>query len=64
MTINKKIILGISFFLIVSFILPVNADIDSPRKQMKEGTAAENVLCKEGLELVIRINGMPACVKP
>ena len=31
---------------------------------MKEGVGAENVLCKEGLELVIRINGMPACVKP
>ncbi len=64
MTINKKIILGISFFLIFSFIFPINADIDSPRKQMKEGVGAENVLCKAGLELVIRINGMPACVKP
>ena len=64
MTINKKIILGISFVLIFSFMHPINGDIDSPRKQMKEGVVAENVLCKGGLELVIRINGMPACVKP
>ena len=31
---------------------------------MKDGISPENILCREGLELVIRINGMPACVKP
>jgi hypothetical protein len=51
--INKKIVLGLGFFLIFSFILPIDADIESPRKQMKMG----------GLELVIRTNGIPACVK-
>ena len=64
MIINKKIVLGIGFFLIFSFILPVNAEIESPRKQMKMGISAEDVLCRTGLELVIRTNGMPACVKP
>ena len=64
MIINKKIVLGIGFFLIFSFILPINADIESPRKQMKMGISAEDILCKTGLELVIRTNGMPACVKP
>jgi len=62
--INKKIILSISFFLIFSFIFPVNADIESPRKQMKQGIPAEEIQCKEGLELVIRTNTMPACVRP
>ena len=64
MIINKKIVLGVVFFLIFSFILPINADIESPRKQMKMGISADDILCKTGLELVIRINGMPACVKP
>jgi len=62
--INKKIILSISFFLIFSFIFPVNADIESPRKQMNQGIPAEEIRCKEGLELVIRTNTMPACVRP
>ena len=64
MVINKKIILGITFFLIFSFILPINAETESPIKQMKDGISPENILCREGLELIIRINGMPACVKP
>ena len=64
MAINKKIILSISFFLIFSFIFPVNADIESPRKQMNQGIPAEEIRCKEGLELVIRTNTMPACVRP
>ena len=64
MIINKKIVLGVVFFLIFSFILPINADTESPRKQMKMGISAEDILCKMGLELVIRTNGMPACVKP
>ena len=64
MVINKKIILGITFFLIFSFILPINAETESPIKQMKDGISPENILCREGLEVVIRINGMPACVKP
>jgi len=62
--INKKIVLGVGFFLIFSFILPINADIESPRKQMKMGISAEDILCRNGLELVIRTNGIPSCVKP
>ena len=50
--------------MIFSFILPINAETESPIKQMKDGISPENILCREGLELVIRINGMPACVKP
>jgi len=62
--INKKIVLGLGFFLIFSFILPINADVESPRKQMKTGISAEEVICRDGLELVIRTNGIPSCVKP
>jgi len=36
----------------------------SPKKQFIRGVSAENVICKSGLELVIRTNGSPACVKP
>ena len=60
----NKIILSMSFFLIFSLILPIYADIDSPRNQMKQGVSVEDILCNEGLELVIRTNGMPACVRP
>ena len=31
---------------------------------MKKGVSAEDVLCKTGLELIIRTNGSAACVKP
>ena len=31
---------------------------------MKQGVLPEDVMCKETLELVIRINGLAACVKP
>jgi len=61
--IKKKLVLGISFFLIFSVIIPINADIDSPRKQMEEGVLAQDVICRGELELVIRTNGISACVK-
>ena len=64
MVINKKIVAGVAFFLIVSFILPVNADIEAPLKQMKKGVLLEDIICRNGLDLVIRTNVMPACVKP
>ena len=35
----------------------------SPLKQIKSGIVPENVVCKEGLELVFKLNGQPACVK-
>ena len=64
MVINKKIVAGVAFFLIVSFILPVNADIEATLKQMKKGVLLEDIICRNGLDLVIRTNVMPACVKP
>ena len=49
--------------LILAVGFTANAEIDSPKKQMSRGVSVEDVLCRNGLELVIRINGMPACVK-
>ncbi|MBI1663361.1 MAG: hypothetical protein IS860_07720 [Nitrosopumilus sp.] len=40
------------------------ADLESPRKQMKLGVAPEKITCDEGLVLMLRVSGMPACVKP
>lgn len=35
----------------------------SPLKQIKDGILPENVVCKEGLNLVFKINGQPACIQ-
>ncbi len=35
----------------------------SPLHQLESGIAPENILCRENLVLVIRNNGLPACVK-
>ena len=43
-------------------ISPVFAEVDSPRKQIKNGVPFDKILCKEGLVLVERSNGVPACV--
>jgi len=37
--------------------------IPSPLKQIKEGIVPENIVCKEGLGLVFKLDGQPACVK-
>lgn len=36
---------------------------DAPQKQMAQGIAPEHVICKEGLELIIKHNGSAACVR-
>ena len=41
----------------------VSDTVLSPLKQIKEGIVPENVICKQGLELVFKLNGQPACVK-
>ncbi len=64
---KNRTMFGLVLFLVLSLSLflvnPVNAEIESPRKQMKRGIAAEDVTCKAGLSLVIRNNGFPVCVK-
>ena len=53
--------MAITIFSMVGF---ANAEIESPKKQLKNGILAEEVQCNSGLELIIRNNGTPACVKP
>jgi len=64
---KNRMLFGIVLFLTLSLALflvnPVNADVESPKKQSKRGIATEDITCKTGLSLVIRINGFPACVK-
>ncbi len=59
----KKIIFGFTLFVVISVIIPVNAEVEAPIKQLKKGTAVEDIICKSDLNLIIRNNGMPACVK-
>ncbi|WP_428323815.1 hypothetical protein [Nitrosopumilus sp.] len=49
------------FFLVV--IQSSFGDIESPKKQIKLGIMPEKVTCNEGLVLMLKISGMPACVK-
>jgi len=42
---------------------PEYVGVDPPRKQVAQGIAPEEVICKEGLELIIKHNQSPACVK-
>ena len=62
--IKNKIIFGLALFLIISLTIPANAEVEAPKKQMKKGILAEDIICNLGLDLVIRNNGSPACVKP
>ena len=62
---NQKNIVFILLFsiLILTIGFPVNGEIESPKKQMERGVSAEDVLCRDGLELVIRVNWLAACVR-
>jgi len=64
MLFKNKIIFGLALFLIFSLTMPVNAEVDAPKKQLKKGIPIEDIVCKTGLDLIIRNNGAPACVKP
>lgn len=58
---DKKITLS---DYVVTFII-LKPEILSPYKQFKSGVTAEDVQCKDGLQLVLKItNDSPACVKP
>ena len=54
---------SVTIILIFSITIPANADIESPKKQLKKGIPIEEIQCNVERELVIRNNGMPACVK-
>ncbi|ABX13224.1 hypothetical protein [Nitrosopumilus maritimus] len=54
---------AIFLLLSLSVFVPVLGEIAPPNKQMKLGVLAEDVICKEGLQLMIRSSGNAICVK-
>jgi len=48
----------------IALIQPSFGDLESPKKQVNFGVSPEKVTCDEGLVLMLRPSGMPACVKP
>jgi len=63
---NKILLLVIPLIFSIGIIPAISfaEEIDSPRKQMAKGVPAEEVVCKSGFTLMIRISGDAACVKP
>lgn len=55
-------IVFVVFFLVL--IQPSFADVESPRKQVKLGVMPEKITCDEGLVLMLKVSGVPACVTP
>lgn len=41
-----------------------DAEVLPPKKQLDQGVAPEDVVCRDGMSLAVRGSGMPACVKP
>lgn len=64
MSFKHQIIFGFALFLIFSLSIPINAEVEAPKKQLEKGIQAEDIICKTNLNLIIRNNGAPACVKP
>ncbi len=42
----------------------VDISVAAPLKQVAQGVLPNEIICKEGLELIIKNNGSPACAKP
>lgn len=45
-------------------VYPIQKEILSPLQQFKDGTFSNKITCKKDLELIIKYNGIPSCVKP
>lgn len=59
---SKLVIILVIALSVMSVSITANADRDSPKKQFERGIPIEDITCKAGFKLVIRTNGMPACV--
>lgn len=58
-----SILLGLFImFGVFASIIDVSAEVLPPKKQMQNGVSAEDVVCKDGYTLMIKINGNAACV--
>ena len=47
MIFKNKIIFGLALFLIFSLTIPANAEVEAPKKQLKKGILAEDIICKD-----------------
>jgi len=63
LSINQKIIFCFAVLMVFSLVNLANAQVDSPKKQMRNGILPEEILCNEGLHLFIRNSGDPVCLK-
>ena len=57
---NSKLLVLVVALILISVTVTANAE--SPKKKLERGIAVENIACKAEFQLVIRTNGMPACV--
>jgi len=65
--ISKFLVLAIIPLILSIGLMPAMSFADSlksPRQQMNDGTMAEDVTCKGGFTLMIRMSGDAACVTP
>jgi len=65
--ISKFLVLTIIPLILSIGLMPVMSfadSLNSPRQQMNDGTMAEDVTCKGGFTLMIRMSGDAACVTP
>ena len=62
------IIIAIAFVLIPIPVfapsIPPYDEIKAPLKQVSQGIEPRDITCKEGLALIIKHDGSPACIKP
>jgi len=49
--------------ILLIFIQPVSGELESPRKQIKQGVSPEKITCNDGQVLMLKASGIPACVK-
>lgn len=54
------------FFIIGGLVLShaFSYSLNSPKMQLQMGVSSSNIACKDSLQLVIKKNGAPLCVKP
>ena len=68
---NQKFLKHIVFFAVIPLVLSIGMIpmsygniFGSPNKQMDDGVATEDILCRYGLDLMVRPSGTVACVQP
>jgi len=63
---SDKTLMAAVFLSCVMTAVSASADAEvlPPKKQVDQGVAPEDVVCRDGMSLAVRGSGMPACVTP